>query len=52
LGCAPASVSFVEWWQFNPLSPESFEAFKYDQEKAKDLWAGVGAVLAALLALK
>jgi hypothetical protein len=45
----PPVYFLAEWWIYNPPNPESFAAFKYDQEKARDLWAAVGAVLGALL---
>ena len=45
----PPVYFLAEWWLYNPPNAESFEAFKYDQQTAKDLWAGVGAVLGVLL---
>jgi hypothetical protein len=48
----PPAYFFAEWWHYNPPTREHFDAFKFDQEKSKDLWAGVGAVLAALLLMK
>ena len=48
----PPLYFLAEWYFYNLSGPKNFEAFKFDQEKAKDLWAGVGAVLAALLLKK
>jgi hypothetical protein len=45
----PPLYFFAEWWRYNLPSTERLEAFKFDQEKAKDLCAGVGAVLGVLL---
>lgn len=40
----------AEWavWGPSPESPK-FEAFKYSQETARDVWAGVGALLALII---
>jgi hypothetical protein len=48
----PPGYFLAEWRLYNMPGTDSFEAFKYDQEKAKDLWAGVGAVLGMLLLKK
>ena len=38
----------VEWTFFGPNASD-FETFKYSQETAKDVWAGVAAVLALII---
>jgi hypothetical protein len=40
----------AEWAVWGPSPPGSkFEAFKYSQETARDVWAGVGALLALIV---
>jgi hypothetical protein len=39
----------IEWWCWKGVVPSpAFEKFKYSQERAKDVWVAIGAILAAL----
>ncbi len=45
----PPAYFLAEWWLYDPPTRDHFDAFKFDQEKARDLWAGVGGALGVLL---
>ena len=50
---APPAWFLWEWYLYKgPTKGEEFEVFKLNQERAKDLWLGLGAALIILFGLK